>query len=129
MVSVQVSVPRSQLGSSSSALVLARNIGGAMGLSLLGGLQLSAMQQKLSAAGASLPPEQMALIANPQAMLEGGASLHLPASVWDAFRTAMAGSLQLVFVVSLGIAVAALVASFWMPPLTPKTAAEGQVGA
>ncbi|MNT20438.1 hypothetical protein D3C72_1557480 [compost metagenome] len=62
-------------------------------------------------------------------MLEGGASLQLPASVWEAFRTAMAGSLQLVFVVSLGIAVAALVASFWMPPLTPKTAAEGQVGA
>jgi hypothetical protein len=123
MVSVQVSVPRHQLGASSSTLVLARNVGGALGLSLLGGLQLMAMKGQLAAAGASLPPDQMALMANPQAMLEGGATLKLPESVWQAFNAAMAHSLQLVFVVSFFIALACLVAALWTPPLNPQSAA------
>lgn len=124
MVSVQVSAPRHQLGASSSALVLARNIGGALGLSLLGGLQLGAMKDRLASSGATLPPDQMAILTNPQAMLEGGAALNLPPAMWEAFRSAMAGSLQLVFVVSLGIAAACLAAAFWTPSLTPKTATQ-----
>lgn len=128
MVSVQVSVPRHQLGASSSTLVLARNVGGALGLSLLGGLQLMAMKGQLAAAGASLPPDQMALMANPQAMLEGGATLKLPESVWQAFNAAMAHSLQLVFVVSFFIALMCLVAALWTPPLNPQSAATAHEG-
>jgi predicted MFS family arabinose efflux permease len=128
MVSVQVSVPRHQLGASSSTLVLARNVGGALGLSLLGGLQLMAMKSQLAAAGASLPPDQMALMANPQAMLEGGATLKLPESVWQAFNAAMAHSLQLVFVVSFFIALMCLLAALWTPALNPQSAATAHEG-
>jgi MFS family permease len=123
MISVSVSVPKHQLGASSSALVLARNIGSAMGLSLLGGLQLASMHARLETARAGLPAEQVKLLANPQALLEGGTTVNLPEAVWRTFREALGGSLEQVFVVSLGIAVLCLAAAFWTPALTPKTAA------
>jgi MFS family permease len=126
MVGVSVSVPRAQLGASSSALVLARNIGGALGLSLLGGLQLMVMGDRLKSASAGLPPEQLHALGNPQAMLEGGAALHLPESVWTAFRAAIAGSLDMVFAVSLGVALLCLLAAFFIPAMTPKAAAAAQ---
>jgi MFS family permease len=128
MVGVSVSVPRAQLGASSSALALARNIGGALGVSMLGGLQLAVMNDRLKSAAAGLPPAQLQALGNPQSMLQGGEALHLPESVWVAFRSAIAHSLDTVFAVSLGVAILCLIAAFFMPAQTPKAAAASVTG-
>lgn len=123
LVSAQLAVPRQQIGTASSTLALARNIGSSLGLNLLGGLQLAALGSELARRGAALSPAQRAVLENPQAVLEPAARAGLDAGVWQVFSGALAQSLQLVFVVSFGIAVVGLVIAWLMPARTPSQAA------
>lgn len=122
LVAAQVSVPPRQIGTASSTLSLCRNIGGAIGLNMLGAMQLWVFNQRLREDGRALTEAQVAQLENPQAVLEQAGSLD-PA-VWQAFSQALAQSLHAIFGLSLVIALLVLAAAWIMPGLTPKQAAE-----
>jgi EmrB/QacA subfamily drug resistance transporter len=129
LVAAQTAVPRREIGAASAALALARNVGGALGLNLLGGIQLAALASGLEVASGGLSEAERALLANPQAVLEPSTRATLDPAVFRTFSEALGGSLQLVYAVSLGVALLCLVIAWWMPARGPAREAAPVAGA
>jgi len=104
VLSVQNSVAYGERGVATSLTLFFRSIGGAVGVSALGGLLLS----RLRAAG--VQPEELARLLDPVLRSKGGG----PAL--EALRTHLADGLGAVFVVSLGLSLLALLSVRWLPP-------------
>lgn len=124
MVAAQVAVPTRLIGTASSSLGLSRNVGGSLGLNLMGGLQLSVFFAEVSRRAPELAPAQAALLREPQRAMERIGSGELSGAALEVFRGAMGASVTQIFVVSIAIAALVLIASWWMPPLTPRQAAD-----
>jgi EmrB/QacA subfamily drug resistance transporter len=134
-VVVQSSVPRSMLGVASSAQQFFRSIGATLGIAVLGSvlvgrfgaLFMSGLPADLVA---SISPERLAALGNPQALLnpDTGASLRDavaqagadPASaeiVMGAIRQALAVSLHDVYAVAAVVVLIGLVVTFFLPEI------------
>ncbi len=121
-VAAQNAVDRRHLGTVTSTSHLFRKIGGVFGVALYGTLLNTAMQSSLSGA----LPESALDGAEPSELLNSPAAVaELSGPVQDAVRHAVADGVGLVFLVGLGLAVLALLASFLLPddPLSDEVAA------
>jgi len=107
ILAVQTSVRYEQRGLATSLVLFSRNIGGSVGVSLLGNLLL------LCLAAHGIPPQRVQEILSPV-----GAEV-LSGSVLAEARDALAGSLSYVFAVSLGFALLALISVRWLPAGRP----------
>lgn len=116
LVASQLAVPRAQMGAASGAITLFRNIGGSLGVTLFGGLQLALYAR--FAASVSAPE---ALRQTPRALLEPAARQALAPETAQALMTALAQSLQAVFALSALVAIATLAFAFKMPAGSPLT--------
>jgi MFS family permease len=121
VIAVQNSVPRAQLGVATSLNQLARNVGGAAGVAVMGALLSVGLATNLRDAASKgigrLTPEQaVALAAHPNALIEPLARAALPAETLVALQTALAAALRNVF--RLGAALtglALLIVFLWLP--------------
>ncbi|MDR5710045.1 MAG: MDR family MFS transporter [Armatimonadota bacterium] len=107
ILAVQTSVAYEQRGIATSLVLFSRNIGGSVGVSLLGNLLL------LRLAAQGIPLHRIQEILNP------GGMGSLSAEALAAARDALAGSLRFVFTVSLAFALLALISVRWLPAGRP----------
>lgn len=119
LLAVQNAVPRRQLGIATSASVFTRMVGGTIGVAVLGTVLSLGLTRRLGALGVQeLGPEGrsqlVALVAHPEALITG-AGAGLDPRVLRLFRETLAGALHEVFLVGLGFALIALVATFLIP--------------
>ncbi|MFQ5856464.1 MAG: MDR family MFS transporter [Anaerolineae bacterium] len=120
LVAVQNRVSRRRLGVATSGLQFIRQIGGTIGVSLLGAV----MAVRLSAGLASLPD---AAGIDPQALLDRSREVQLPPSVADAFRELLAAALHPAFVIALVATLAGLGIVLFTPRgTTQQLVAEGE---
>lgn len=120
LVAVQNRVSRRRLGIATSSLQFIRQIGGTIGVSLMGAV----MAARLNAGMASLPE---AARIDPQALLDRASGIELPAEAAEAFRHLLAASLQPVFWIALIAVVIAFGITFFTPRgTTQQLVAEGE---
>jgi EmrB/QacA subfamily drug resistance transporter len=117
---VQNAVPRAHMGVASASVAFYRNVGGSIGVSVLGAVLHSRMATAALAAvgeaGAALPATFAADPGDPKILLDPGLLATLPAGVVAALRAALATSLSTVFAVSfVTVAVGLLAAVAFMP--------------
>jgi EmrB/QacA subfamily drug resistance transporter len=121
LLAVQHSVPRAQLGISTSLNQFFRSIGGAVGVAVMGALLTAGLGSSLLAAAGDpssgiTPQMARSLASDPAALIEGGEPL-APAAL-ETLRNALASSLRQVFVLGAAISfLALLIAFFWMPKM------------
>lgn len=108
LVSVQSRVARSRLGVATSSLQFVRQIGGTIGVSVMGAV----MTARLTRGLATLPGGDEV---NPQTLLDSSAQVALPPAVADAFQGLLASALQPAFFISFAFALGGLVIAFLTP--------------
>jgi EmrB/QacA subfamily drug resistance transporter len=116
----QNSVERREIGVGSSLATFTLNLGGAIGVSVLGAIQTNVLTTKLAPLIASAPPAEAAtlgdpnaigqILASPQALASLEASNPALAQVIPAIRDAFSQSITALFLVLLGVSVALLAA-------------------
>lgn len=120
LVAVQNRVSRRRLGVATAGLQFIRQIGGTIGVSLLGAV----MAVRLSAGLATLPD---AAAIDPRALLDRSSEVQLPPSVADAFRELLAAALHPAFFIALAATLAGLGIVFFTPRgTTQQLVAEGE---
>lgn len=139
-IAVQNGVPQRYLGVATSSTQFFRSIGGAIGLAVLGAFMVSRFKSGLST---SLPPESLDRVvtgagANPNALVDPGSLSRLRESlssfppdvverVLGGLRTALAGAIGDVFLVTFVVIAVALVAVLFIKeiPLTKRGSGGG----
>ncbi|MDQ4078824.1 MAG: MFS transporter [Chloroflexota bacterium] len=122
LVAVQNRVSRSRLGVATSALQFVRQIGGTIGVSLLGAVMAARLSQGL----AMLPGGQDV---DPQALLDRASGLTLPPAVAEAFQQLLADALHPAFYIALAATLIGLAIAFLTPRgTTQQLVAEGERG-
>ena len=130
----QNSVDRSQIGVASSLSTFSLNLGGAIGVSLLGTVQLNSFTSRLATVLQGAPPQAQAqlsqilgdpnqvgqLLNSPTAFAQIIASHPAMSAFVPAIRAALAGSILDGFLVIFGMSVLAVVASLFMPSSIKK---------
>jgi EmrB/QacA subfamily drug resistance transporter len=120
LIAVQQAVPRTQLGVATSANQLARSLGGAVGVAVMGVILTAGLERRLPG-----HPDLSALV-----LAEGHAAPALAERA--ALRVALVGSLHAVFVLSAVIVAAALlIAALRLPkkaPAPPAQACDAETG-
>jgi hypothetical protein len=120
LIAVQQAVPRTQLGVATSANQLARSLGGAVGVAVMGVILTAGLERRLPG-----HPDLSALV-----LAEGHAAPALAERA--ALRVALVGSLHAVFVLSAVIVAAALlIAALWLPKKAaapPAQACDAETG-
>lgn len=125
MLAVQGSVDKRQLGSATSTVQLLRSIGGTLGMSVFGGIQLGHFSRLLAERGAAfqadpaLRSQYAQAVLHPQAILDPASRAAMPTALQEALRASLGGSLHTVFWLMLALALIALVLSFAMPASSP----------
>jgi len=121
LIAVQSSVAQSTLGSATSTVQLFRSVGGTIGLSVLGGLQIGHFQQGLSEQMTREPsPYLQKLLHEPHLILDPANHLKLPKFELDIVSGLLAHSVQDVFLIALFIAALVFVWSWLMPKENPE---------
>jgi EmrB/QacA subfamily drug resistance transporter len=145
-VAVQNAVPRAMLGVATAASTFFRSISGTLSAAIFGSLLVNrfnpAFHEALpSNVAAAIPPEELAVVGNPQALLnpETGAALHdiaarsgagaqvVSEALLAAIRQALAVSLHDVFMVAALVVGVGLVIALFLPEL-PLRGAGGSAG-
>ena len=105
VIAVQTTVKRQQLGTATSTLQFSRQIGGTLGVSVMGAALSARLSENLSAAGLDLELVRQLLDPLPgsQVVIEEGA------------RAAMADAVHLVFVIAFVAAALAMISVFFTP--------------
>ncbi len=119
VIAVQNAFDHSRLGVVTSAVTFFRSIGGTVGVAVMGSVMATSFQNRVAdsmpqALSDTLPPQALATIGNPQALLspeaQGAIAALLPAEqqgllvqLLDTLRTALAGSISLVFMIGVGV--------------------------
>ncbi|MBO9539609.1 MFS transporter [bacterium] len=130
LIAVQTFAEPRMLGAATSSVQLFRTIGGTLGLSMLGGIQLGAFARALftQAEKFSATPALQAAYeharAHPHAVLDPASRAALPPALGEAMQQALGSSLHAVFWLMLGLAVLNLILSAFMPTNTPREAHE-----
>lgn len=134
MLAVQSSVEKRQLGAATSTVQLLRSIGGTIGMSVFGGIQLGRFSRLLAERGAAfqadpaLRAQYDLTVAHPQAILDPSTRATMLPSLEAALRDALGGSLHAVFWLMLSLALVALMLSLAMPRSTPGQLAAAPQG-
>jgi EmrB/QacA subfamily drug resistance transporter len=119
MVGAQNSVAHHQLGAATSTLMLARMLGGAFGIALMGSVLFSRMHREIvhlaAAAPASLSSGFIEKLADPQNLLEPATRAQIPAALLTQLVEILRGSIWAAFVAGFFVMLLALVVSLWMP--------------
>jgi EmrB/QacA subfamily drug resistance transporter len=111
MLAVQNAVPPAALGSVTAMVQFFRSIGGTLGVALLGAVMTHSTTQAVVARFPDMPADRLP---SPQALLSPEVTSRLPAGLLSALRDILGGSLHQVFLVSFGIALAALALTFFL---------------
>ncbi len=130
VIAVQNAFDHARMGVVTSAVTFFRSIGGTVGVAVMGSLMATSFQNRLAdslpqALGEALSPEALATLSNPQALLSpeatAGITAQLPpgseglvAQLLEAMRTALAGSISLVFIIGLGVVAAAWLVNWFL---------------
>lgn len=133
IASFQNSVPRSEIGIGSALSTFTLNLGGAIGVSVLGAIQSNILTGQLSSLIARAPPSEAAILSDPNAVGQILASPQALArieavnpafgAIVPALRSAFSQSITSLFFVLLGVSVVLLVASFLVKTAKPQTIA------
>ncbi len=123
VIAVQNAFDHSRMGVVTSAVAFFRNIGGTVGVAVMGSLMASSFQNRVAdsmpqALSNALSPEALATVSNPQALLNPEAQAAIAAQfpagqeglfaqLLDTLRTSLAGSISLVFMIGVGVVVLA----------------------
>jgi EmrB/QacA subfamily drug resistance transporter len=113
IIAVQNAVPRAQMGVATSANMFFRQIGGALGVAVLGTVLSAGLQTRLAAA-AMHDRALQAVARDPDAIVRGGGA-GLSAGARHVLRTALASSLHGVFRATIIASALTLVAAFLVP--------------
>ncbi|HEX8407990.1 MAG TPA: MDR family MFS transporter [Thermoanaerobaculia bacterium] len=100
LIASQHSVPRDQLGITTSLNQFSRSIGGAIGVAILGALLASGLAQ---------------FTTNPNALVNPEARAHIPAAELRQLQGALEGTLRNIFATCAAVVALALVGSFALP--------------
>ena len=143
-VVAQSSVPRTMLGVASAAVQFFRSIGATLGIAVMGSLLVNRFAAAFRAAlpseiAASLPPERLASLGNPQALLnpetgatlrdavaQAGAGASASDVLLEAIRQALALSLHDVFLLGATVVVVGFVLTFLLPEIPLEQAEHGK---
>ncbi len=121
LIAVQSSVPQKTLGAATSTVQLFRSVGGTIGLSVLGGLQIGQFQQGLSTELARNPSSYLEkLYQAPHVILDPLNRLELPVLELRIVSQLLAESIQAVFLIALAIAMIVFIWSWFMPKENPE---------
>jgi predicted MFS family arabinose efflux permease len=122
LVSVQSRVARRRLGVATSTIQFVRQVGGTVGVSLMGAVMAARLQTGLT----QLPGGAEV---DPQALLDRTAEVTLPPEIAAAFQQLLSGALQPAFFIALVAVVLALLVA-WLTPggTTQELAAQGERG-
>lgn len=119
LLAVQHSVPREQLGISTSLNQFSRTIGGAVGVAVMGAVLSAGLGSQLREAadrGGPISRQQAtSLAANPNALIDPAAQRQIPPARLELLRTALADSLKTVFLLSAVITAVAFLAALRLP--------------
>ncbi len=96
MIAVQTSVPKTNLGSATSALTLFRMIGSSVGVSLMGSVMFIQIEEGLKGKA-----KLFSLFRNPEKLLDPALRLQIPASALQSAGKTMALALHDVFMIAL----------------------------
>ena len=107
LIAVQSAVRKRELGMATSTLQFSRNIGGTLGVSVMGAVLATRLATALEAAGMDPASVSINSLIDP---LEGSS-----AAIDGVLQVALGSAIQGVFVIAFGAAVLALVASFFAP--------------
>jgi hypothetical protein len=100
LIASQHSVPREQLGITTSLNQFSRSIGGTVGVALLGAFLTAGLAEYAT---------------DPNALVNAEARAHLPAGELIALQGALEGSLRTIFAVCAVVVIVALVAAVTLP--------------
>lgn len=125
----QNSVAIKDLGSATGASTFVRNLGGSLGVAILGAIYAAQVTSSLASAGGTGASSTDSSGFTPAALQQ------LPATVQDLFRQAVVNGTEAIFLVGAAITAAGVVLSWFvrqvplrdsnsLPPPTPETAAE-----
>lgn len=109
LIAVQSSVSRRSLGTATSTLQFSRNIGGTLGVSVMGAVLSTQLAGRLASSG--LDPAAVSI----NSLLDPIASGGVGATLDGAIRVALAGSIQSIFIIALGAAVLGLLVTLLTP--------------
>lgn len=124
LLAIQQSVPRTQLGITTSLNQFSRSIGGAVGVAVMGAI-LTASFHGASvdiARSSALPASQVRSI-GAEVLIDPAAQRGIPAQTLAALRTALVDSIRNVFHAGAVASVLGLIACFWLPGLSAVAAA------
>jgi EmrB/QacA subfamily drug resistance transporter len=134
LIVAQHSVPREQLGITTSLNQFSRSIGGAIGVAILGALMAAGLATNLnraaSAPNAAITHEQATHLAeNPQALVSPQARAALGPRAVVVLQQSLAESIRLLFLICAIVTLIALVVSFALPGGKPGKRPEPAEGA
>jgi len=109
LIAVQSSVRKRDLGTATSTLQFSRNIGGTIGVSVMGAVLASRLATSLTAAG--VDPTTVSL----DSLIDPVASSSSNAAFDHTLQFALGGAIQGVFIIAFIAAILALIASFFIP--------------
>jgi EmrB/QacA subfamily drug resistance transporter len=126
MVAAQNTAPRDQLGAATSTVMLARMLGGAFGIALMGSVLVARMERRLmevsSGAFAELSEGLLKKLANPQNLLDPATRALIPESVRAFLVEILAGSVRHAFMAGFVVMLVGFAVSFFMSSSTPADA-------
>ena len=109
LIAVQSAVPKREMGTATSTLQFCRNIGGTLGVSVMGALLASRLSAALTAVG--VDPTSISL----DSLVDPVAGNNAASALDGTIRVALGGAIQGVFVVAFGAALLSLVVSIFAP--------------
>lgn len=124
VVAIQNNIGRLNMGAATSSVQFFRNIGGTIGVSLMGALLSSVMYGEVAKAAkggllGGIGSGAVSGLADPQVLMQADARLQLPQAVVQVLQNGMATALQGVFIIGLIALAIGLLPAFLMPRSTP----------
>ena len=124
VVAIQNNVGREYLGTATSSVQFFRNIGGTLGVSVMGALMANVMYREIAQAGRTGQLNGVAgtlgqQLANPQLLMQADTRSQLPVAVLQVMQNGLAQALHGVFLLGLFALAAGVLLAFLMPDSTP----------
>jgi EmrB/QacA subfamily drug resistance transporter len=123
MVAAQNTAPRGRLGAATSTVMLARILGGAFGIALMGSVLVARMERRLmeisSGAFADLSEGLLKKLANPQNLLDPATRALIPESVRALLVEILGGSVWRAFLAGFFVMLVGIAVSLFMSSSTP----------